>query len=344
MNISRIGLCAAAALAGLVPAAAMAEASRLQLIIGGEAYDGPPRFEVTFNGTVVGEAAVETAIDTVSVGRFAEAEDRHAHVQSFEFTIPEDLFAPDGEVRVRLTNEAYGGEGSGRDRNLYLAAVAVNGRAVTVSGLATADATGTKDSELLGEFLVLYDGNEEGVSMAPGGGWPDPAATPSVAAADQVATAGSVDADVDPGLPIPRAPAIAIGSTTPVVAEEPAALETASVAGGGDIPCSRDEIYNVVGFNESSNDLTPRLQERLDQIIADIGDERCTLQITGYSRPRGDHATNALFAVERAQNVLSYLRSKGLQFRRATAAGAGATERFGERASDNRRVVITVLP
>ena len=43
------------------------------------------------------------------------------------------------------------------------------------------------------------------------------------------------------------------------------------------------------------------------------------MQITGYSSTQGDHATNALFAVERAQNVLSYLRDKGLQYSKVNA-------------------------
>ena len=99
-----------------------------------------------------------------------------------------------------------------------------------------------------------------------------------------------------------------------------------------------------MGFNENSNDLTTRVTDRLDQIIKDIGDETCTLQLTGYSSTQGDFATNALFAVERAQNVLRYLRENGLKYATATAVGAGETDQFGPAFSDNRRVVITVAP
>ena len=108
--------------------------------------------------------------------------------------------------------------------------------------------------------------------------------------------------------------------------------------------CSLDNLYNVMGFNENSNDLTTRVTDRLDQIIKDIGDETCTLQLTGYSSTQGDFATNALFAVERAQNVLRYLRENGLKYATATAVGAGETDQFGPAFSDNRRVVITVAP
>jgi outer membrane protein OmpA-like peptidoglycan-associated protein len=100
----------------------------------------------------------------------------------------------------------------------------------------------------------------------------------------------------------------------------------------------------VLGFNENSNDLTTRVTDRLDQIIKDIGDEVCTLQLTGYSSTQGDFDTNALFAIERAQNVLRYLRESGLKYTSANALGAGETDQFGPAFSDNRRVVITVAP
>src|SRR5688572_13603957 len=97
--VAALALCA-------IPAGAMAADNIVQLIVGGEAYDGPPRFEVSFDGKVLGEAAVEAAIDTATAGRFADAADKAAYVQSFSFDVPDDVFKPGGEVRVRLVNEA----------------------------------------------------------------------------------------------------------------------------------------------------------------------------------------------------------------------------------------------
>ena len=319
----RISLAAAAMLLSLAPAATLAESSRLQLIVGGEAYDGPPRFEVRFDDQVLGQAAVEAAIDTATAGRFADAANKRDYLQNFEFEIPDSVFKPNGEVRVRLINEAFGGEGSNRDRNLYVAAISVNGQAVTVSGLATAGKQGIKPNELLGEFLVLQDGNVEAVSAAPTGGWPLPDAT--VAAAPR--------AVVKPAVEVMQVTAPA----------EP--IETASINQDPEgAACSRDELYNVIGFNENSNDLTPKLRQRLDQIVKDIGPQKCTLRVIGYSSTLGDYATNALFAVERATNVLNYLRSRGISYEKASATGAGETTEFGDRPSQNRRVVITVAP
>jgi outer membrane protein OmpA-like peptidoglycan-associated protein len=344
-------LCAAIGLActlGL-PGGALAKDSRLQIIIGGEAYDGPPRFQVTFEGTILGQAAVEAAIDTAKVGRFADAADKTPYVQSFEFAVPEDIFRQDGEVRVRLINEAWGGPGSDRDRNLFLAAVVVNGGAVTVSGLVTATAEGFKPNDLLGEFLVLSDELEEGVSPAPRGGWPMPDAV--VAEVTEPRLQPTIDVAKSPAmLPVPglrqlNPPAASEDEEVEMVAEvSPVSVtdDLATVTTGEG--CALDQIYNVVGFNENSNELTPRLTRRLDQIIEDIGNEKCRVQITGYSSTQGDHATNALFAVERAQNVLRYLRANGMQFTKVNATGAGATERFGPDFAANRRVVITVTP
>lgn len=342
-----------AVLAGIllcaVSTGALAAASKLQLIIGGEAYDGPPKFEVSFDGQPLGEGTVSDAIDTASAGRFADAADKTPYVQSFEFEIPEKLFKPGGEVRVRLINEAYGGDGSNHDRNLYLAAVSLNGRAVTVSGLETRSTKAEQENELLGEFLVLRDGNVEGVSRAPAGGWPMPETALAQARLAPEPKAESVEpesvADEAPAKPPVAVAALKVPEGPDAQPVDVAAIEPAAVASPtASAECTRDELYNVIGFNENSNDLTPKLQARLDQIIEDIGPQKCKVLVTGYSSKQGNHATNALFAIERAQNVLTYLKQAGLSFAKATATGGGATEQFGESFSANRRVVISVSP
>ncbi|HWA17419.1 MAG TPA: OmpA family protein [Devosia sp.] len=315
--------------------------STLVLVMGGEAYDGPPKFEVTFDGKLLGEGAVAAAIDTASAGRFAEAKDKTPYVQTFTFLIPAEDFNAQGMVGVTLTNEAYGGKGSTRDRNLYLASVAVNGRVVTASGLETVMDGGLTVNQTLGEFLVLPDGVRHGVSPAPQGGWPGP----EVSVAD--------DRLLPSGMPEARLQEVStdpiftgsIADATAVAPEE--RIDVASLnqdpeaTGPG---CGLDEIYNVIGFNENSNELTPSLVERLDQVIADIGVRQCNVTVTGYSSKQGSIAANALFAIERAQNALKYLQERGVKFIRASATGVGATDQFGPDFRSNRRVVITVAP
>ena len=120
-----------------------------------------------------------------------------------------------------------------------------------------------------------------------------------------------------------------------------ASLDQDPEAGSGF--CGLDQKYNVIGFNQNSNDLTAGLKQRLDQIADDIGERKCYAQVVGYSSHEGSLASNALFAVERAQNALSYLEGRGVSFARVSATGAGATDKFGPPAS-NRRVVIVVTP
>lgn len=312
-----------------LPYAADAADSTLVLVMGGEAYDGPPRFEVDFAGKPIGEGTVAAAIDTAEAGRFADQKDKTPYVQSFTFAIPEEAFKPDGPVTVRFLNEAYGGEGSNRDRNLFLASVTLNGRAITASGLSTEEGRRPVANEMLGEFLVIPDGSKNAVSEAPEGGWPLPLL-------DVVE---------------PVASKVAVAEAAPAAAAEPA--EPAAPA-AGDIAaldpdpeashCDLDERYNVIGFNSNSNELTPKLIERLDQVAADIGERQCNVTVTGYSSKQGSIASNALFAIERAQNSLQYLQRKGVKFIKASATGVGATDEFGPDFASNRRVVITVTP
>ena len=324
MRMSRgAACCLAAAGVAVWSAAALAKDSTLVVVIGGEAYDGPPKFEAQFDGQPLGQATVAAAIDTAKAGRFADAEDKAPYVQKFTFTVPERIFQPDGDVRIKFLNEAYGGPGSGRDRNLYIGSVTLNGKGIGASGLSTEAGFDTEPNEMLGAFLVIPDGSRDAVAPAPSGGWPR--ALGDVAAAvpvERVAKAKPGSGESDP-------------------------VKVASLDGNGaasNLNCDLDEIYNVVGFNENSNELTPNLIERLDQVATDIGDRQCNVQVTGYSSKQGAIASNALFAVERAQNALRYLQEHGVKFVRASATGVGATDQFGPDFRSNRRVVITVTP
>ena len=313
-----------------LPYAAQAADSTLVLVMGGEAYDGPPKFEVDFAGSVLGEGTVAAAIDTAEAGRFADQKDKTPYVQSFTFAIPQAVFKSDGPVTIKFLNEAYGGEGSNRDRNLFLASVSINGRAITASGLSTQAGVKPIANEMLGEFLVISDGTRNAVSNAPEEGWPMPPLD-----IVQPATAEVTIADAEPAAAVPAVP------TEP--AEEP--VQTAALTPGPEgAHCDLDEKYNVIGFNSNSNELTPRLIERLDQVAADIGDRQCNVTVTGYSSKQGTIASNALFAIERAQNSLRYLQQKGVRFIKASATGVGATDEFGPDFASNRRVVITVTP
>ena len=346
MNMSHLGAAIAAACIAACPVPVSAADSTLVLVMAGEAYDGPPKFEVDFDGKPLGEGSVAAAIDTVRAGRFAAVADKTQYVQSFRFAVPEALFRPAGEVRIKFLNEAFGGPGSDRDRTLYLASVSLNGRAVTASGLSTETAAGPRSNQTLGEFLVLPDGTTDAVSRAPQGGWPGPSVSAATPAAAVVVPPADAAQAIDP-ITTSTAEAIPVAGPAPAPVEKAALTDVASrnqEPGPGASPCDLEQKYNVVGFNENSNALTPGLIERLDQVVADIGDQHCSVRVTGYSSRQGSIASNALFAVERAQNSLKYLQDHGVKFVQASATGVGATDQFGPDYRANRRVVIIVTP
>ena len=121
---------------------------------------------------------------------------------------------------------------------------------------------------------------------------------------------------------------------------EVAAVEEPATTSG----CDLDNLYNVLGFNENSNDLTPRVTERLDQIIKDIGDNVCTLVAHRlFVHPGRLRHQRAVRGRARAERAALPARQRP-QLHAANAVGAGETDQFGPAFSDNRRVVITVTP
>src|SRR4051794_37146752 len=114
MKMSHWAAAGAAAWIAILPAIVLAADSTLVLVVGGEAYDGPPKFEVLFDGKSLGEGTVAAAIDTAKAGRFADATDKTPYVQSFTFAVPETVFRPEGEVAIKFLNEANGGKGANR--------------------------------------------------------------------------------------------------------------------------------------------------------------------------------------------------------------------------------------
>ena len=205
----------------------------------------------------------------------------------------------------------------------------LNGRAITASGLSTEAGRKPIANEMLGEFLVIPDGTKMPLLDVV-----QPVAA-KVAAADAAPAAAAK-------LPGPTTPKEA-PAPEPKAPEEP--MQTAALDPDPEsAQCDLDEKYNIIGFNANSNELTPRLIERLDQVAADIGERQCNVTVTGYSSKQGTIASNALFAVERAQNSLRYLQQKGVKFIKASATGVGATDEFGPDFASNRRVVITVTP
>ena len=143
-------------------------------------------------------------------------------------------------------------------------------------------------------------------------------------------------------------PAALVAETAPAdqsAASKPDPTQAAATTSSQDsAACQLNKSFDILGFNENSNDLTPSVFKALDGVAKAIGAQQCKVRITGYSSTEGSYANNALFSLERAQNSLHYLTRKGTKFARYSAAGVGETTQFGATPRLNRRVVITVTP
>ncbi|MDR3474804.1 MAG: OmpA family protein [Devosia sp.] len=330
----------AAGLAALIigaPGLALAGAT-LTVVVGGEGFEGPPRFAVTFDGKPVGETAVDSAIDTRAAGRFADAPDKARYVKTFTFDIPDGVFKPDGVVAIALTNAAHGAPGSKDDRELFVQSVSVNGRSVPATSLSMRSQAGIEPTAMLGDYLVIAEAGMEGIAL-PSGGWgtktvaaavPEPAASPAPAAAT-----GPKPAAVDN---------VETGSVAEVSAVATDAANANPDPEAGAPACDLEQKFAITGFARNSNDLTPAARQALDAVVTAIGTQQCVVHLTGYSSTEGDVAHNALFSIERSQNALHYLAAKGVKFRRYSANGVGETTQFGPDPAANRRVVVSVSP
>ncbi len=103
-----------------------------------------------------------------------------------------------------------------------------------------------------------------------------------------------------------------------------------------------DELYNVIGFNENSNDLTPAADgaarpDRRRYRPAEVPRAGHRL-FEQAGQPRHQRAVRHRAGAERLGFIAS---RRGCSSKRSSATGGGATEQFGDAFSENRRVVIS---
>jgi len=335
------------------PGLALAE-STLTLVVGGEGFDGPPKFSVSFAGKPLGDSAVASAIDTSKDGRFADAVDKSKYTQTFTFKIADDAFKPDGVVAIKLTNEAHGAAGSKDDRELYIQSVAVNGDAVLEPKLEMRSSVGVEPKAILGDYLVISQSDVQGIATAPDGGWPKASAsvaeTPPAdaakpaAAADGKPVANVATADIAP-VKADAPPKTDVAEAAPATATDVADSPDANPNPEANAPdCGIAKSFQITGFTRNSNELTPKTRHALDAVAKTLGTQKCVVNVKGYSSMEGDTAHNALFSIERARNSLQYLAAQGVKFRKYSANGVGETSQFGADPNANRRVVVVVSP
>jgi hypothetical protein len=130
-----------------------AHATEIAVWLGGTAFEGGPAFQVTIDGTDVGQGVVDPIPSTATGSRFA-------------FEVPDDLLGTASELQIRLTNDKY--DPAGGDRNLRVLSEGIRLPPESIS-IETAGGRIRADG-------WLFQKTDVAVVRPPDGQWPPPRA------------------------------------------------------------------------------------------------------------------------------------------------------------------------
>ena len=106
----------------------------------------------------------------------------------------------------------------------------------------------------------------------------------------------------------------------------------------------RQIILNMPGnitFDSGDATIRPEFEDVLDSVASVMLEfKNTTAEISGHADKRGSIETNQILSTQRANNVASYLRSKGISGSRLYATGYGKSSPSGSENTANRRVEI----
>ena len=284
----------------------------------GEAFDGPPEFVVRFGGTEIGRGAVDAAIDTVTQGRLADVARIEPYLETFEYAIPNGLFAPTAQVEIELTNDAFD-PNTGFDRNLVVYSLLVNGRAVPTKDFKMALHGTDAPVQFFNARVALYSDDYTAIAAAPSVGWP--ALEQGVAEVPQ---------------------AVAPDSTSGEVSADAAALEVVMPAQAP--PGCEGRSVTVTNFGQGLFSVPDSQASSLDALVTGVPPGACRVVVTGYSSVGGSPEVNKTISGARAESVLAYLKKHGGTFSGEQIVAFGETDQFGVAAIDNQRVVVVLIP
>lgn len=166
------------AAAALTTSIAMAD-STIVISLAGEAFDGPPAFQLMVGDKVIGSASLQRAIETEVEGRLFANPRPSRFLEEFSFSVPDDSLLPDGEISIALTNDKYVAGDDGFDRNIFVDFIRVNGHEVTSAEMALTQAGEPQDLDYQAGLLPIYEAGQRIVVKPPAGGWPAPGVVPA---------------------------------------------------------------------------------------------------------------------------------------------------------------------
>lgn len=291
-----------------MPAALAAEVS---VIVSGTEYQGGPAFEISVGKTVIGTGTVDPL----------PAKDQ---ASAFSFNVPDNLLATKDVLRIRLTNDAYGGPG--KDRNLFIFGVAINEQQVLAKEFSILSKGQPVSRKIKANHIDIWSSQEVAVANAPDGGWlATPGAAPQPAS---LKSTGSPDV----------VQVISAKGTKPAVSSSPPNPTAKTVAKSGTGRC--DALASIIGIETVSRPLSATQLAKLVPVIEQSKAGYCRVELVGYASQGGNAAANLAASQARAQLVLAALKSQGGQFADVVVTGAGATSQFGNDDSSNRRVEV----
>lgn len=184
---------------------------------------------------------------------------------------------------------------------------------------------------------------------------PAPAPVPPAAPASPPAPAPTAAAAPPPAPAIataPEPPRVAAAAPAPeptkagppkVASAQPAAAAVAAPA----VDCTKLRDGVSVRFATGSAALSSAARATLDTLLGCLNDGR--FEIAGHTDSVGDAAFNQWLSEERANAVLTYLKSKGVDAARLVAVGYGQTKPVADNATaegraKNRRITFSRLP
>lgn len=154
--------------------------STVVISLAGEAFEGPPAFELMVGDKVIGAASLERAIETEVDGRLFSNPRPSRFLEEFTFTVPDDSLLPGAEISIALTNDKYAASEDGVasedgfDRNIFVAFIRVNGHEVPSADMALTQAGEIQDLDYQAGLLPIYEAGQRIIVKPPAGGWPPP--------------------------------------------------------------------------------------------------------------------------------------------------------------------------
>ena len=158
--------------------------STITIFIAGEAYDGPPAFQMAVGSTVIGAGTLENAIETETAGRLFSNPRPSRFVEQFSFTVTDRDLLPGKQISVVLTNDKYADDKDGLDRNLFIDRVVVNGLELTSADLVLMQGSRPVPITYQAGLLPIYEANQRVIANAPADGWPPEELAPDLASQD----------------------------------------------------------------------------------------------------------------------------------------------------------------